>query len=287
MAWMHVNEGLYIIRSEVFQDTSQWCTPTIILGNTKTRREDIHCGLTRHEMVQKKEPPQICQSWIDRPLALQRASYFSSNWSIQVMETPISWAMKTKQLSLFCFCGQKVFKMNIYGLNTLFVLVVFFFGWASVTPTIQRARCLPFFWSTKQRVDIHSYLTNLSYLTMLVCNGSKKILRGSKHKLLLSLFCLLPSLAPFFIPLLHLPVCLPPFLSSSRAFPPFFVASADFLFFVSSFPRFNISSSTVPCFRQICLLLVSSSLSISSLLHFPRSFLSAFLGVDLFLQGNW
>ena len=69
--------------------------------------EDIHCGLRRPEMVQKKETPQICQSWIDRPLALQRASYFSSNWSIQVMETPISWAMKTKQLSLFCFCGQK------------------------------------------------------------------------------------------------------------------------------------------------------------------------------------
>ena len=77
---------------------------------------------------------------------------------------------------------------------------------------------------------------------MLVCNGSKKILRGSKHKLLLSLFCLLPSLAPFFIPLLHLPVCLPPFLSSSRAFPPFFVASADFFFsflpfLVSIFPH--------------------------------------------------
>lgn len=76
---MHVNEGLYIIRSEVFQDTYQRCAPTIILGHTKTRKEDIHCGLTRHEMVQKKETPQICQSWIDRPLALQRASYFSSN----------------------------------------------------------------------------------------------------------------------------------------------------------------------------------------------------------------
>lgn len=78
-----------------------------------------------------------------------------------------------------------------------------------------------------------------------------------------------------------LPSCLPHvlFLLSS-SLPRIF-------FFVSSFPRFNISSSTVPCSRQICLLLVSSSLSISSLLHFPRSFLSAFLGVDLFLQGNW
>ena len=116
-------------------------------------------------------------------------------------------------------------------------------------------------------------------------------MRGSRHKLLLSLLCLLPSFASFFIPSLLLPACLrsvlPHVLFLFHRFRAFLIL-LFFFFFVSSFPRFIVfifphlqflvlSSLLVSCF------LVSLHFFLSS---FPRSFLSCLLAVDLTFSSN-